>query len=108
MKTVKIQTKRVWGVTLLRIVEQSHRWMDFGEKKSADDKYSNSFTHNGFVLVSYSIPKIIRLDGKNVDNMLYVRGEQEGVGDAEPFIAPSGEWLNKCRKAVKAYNEYFK
>jgi hypothetical protein len=83
-----------WG-KILRIVEQTHRMEAFGEAR-------HEFVgENGFKLSSLSEPAA----GQDV-GALYVRGEDWGKDEAI-FLVPNDDWLNKCRAAVRDYNQYF-
>jgi hypothetical protein len=83
-----------WG-KLLRVVEQTHREDAFGKERH------DFVGENGFKLSSLSCPAA----GQDV-GALYVRGEDWGKDEAIIPI-PNDDWLDKCRAAVRDYNQYF-
>ena len=94
MKHLKLEVLTTPWCKLFRIVEQTHRWGEFG------DDGQRCFSHAGFILTSsvYTMP-----DG---DNGLWCRGDYR-PDDNKIMLVPSDEWLSRCRAAVRAYNEYF-
>ena len=94
MKHIKIEVKDSgeWG-KLLRIVEQTHRNNELGER-------DNNFEFEGFYLSSHSYPA-------QTNNGLYTRGYDSNL-DNNIVEVPSEQWLSRLRKTVRAYNEKFK
>ena len=96
MKHIKIEVLRTkWGNKVLRIVEQTHRGVDFGIDSDG------VFEHNGFSLRSSEYPSALP-----TMDALYVRGSSK-EDDNRVVCVPSEEWLNALRDAVKAYNRFF-
>ena len=81
-----------WG-KLLRVKEQTHRGGDFGNNL---DFFMSS---SGFRIESHSSPEIQY-------EAFYIRGHSRGK-DNTILVVPSDEWLDKCRVAVREYNENF-
>jgi len=95
MKHLKLEVlTTAWG-KFLRVASQTHRLHGFGEGGSS------SFIHSGFYLASGNYPDII-----HSEPALYVCGN-DSTQDKNILIVPSEEWLEKCRAAVRAYNQHF-
>jgi hypothetical protein len=96
MKHLRLEVlTTVWG-RLLRIVKQTHRGSSFG-----NDQEGNAFLHDGFRLTSLCRPAI-QCGGLG----FFARGSDTG-DDYIILAVPSEEWLEKCRAAVRAYNQHF-
>jgi len=87
-----------WGIKLLRITKQTHKENRFSP---LSDNKESFIASNGFVITSRIQPQI-----DNKFYCLYVRGMRFDFND-EILIVPDEDWLNKCRIAVKEYNEKY-
>jgi len=103
MKHLKLEVKTVkgWG-KLLRVVEQTHRGKDFGDSEGGYKFISGEFT----LISAISVALISAISVALVGNCLYVRGEVT-ENDNDCVVVPSEEWLEQCRKAVRAYNDFY-
>ena len=93
-KHLKLEAFTQWGVTLMRIIEQTHKGETFGLK---DRRFS---AKDGFLLISYDYPKL----GKK--NLLYLRGSCE-ERDEEVVVVFDPTKMSKLRVAIHEYNLAF-
>lgn len=94
-----------WGVKLLRVKEQTHRGEEFGH-------LNNIYTaKNGFVISSQKYPDTTTLYSYNEEGVteygcFSVCGTASDK-DNRVAVVPSERWLERCREAVRGYNEEF-
>lgn len=103
LKLEALTTK--WG-KLLRVVEQTHRGNEFGKDGLWEERHE-FVGENGFKLSSPCGPAAGQREpwawGAGA---LYVRGDNRAYDEAI-FLVPDDDWLDKCRAAVRDYNQYF-
>lgn len=93
MKHIKIEIRTTPKGKVGRIVEQTHRGIEFGRE-------TKSYLHNEFELSSVGYPN-------SELNKLFVKGSYD-YGADNSFKIPSELWLSKLRACVKAYNREFR